>query len=331
MVGNINLKEKPADSPQDEAEKTQGPQTKEASVSFVVPSAEKIAQAVDEAGVLQEKGQPKSTFTKNIENNAADKRESNSQAKDSAVASAQANNEKNKKVVDGSDESVIRFKNVSKIYGKNIRAVDKISLNICPGDFISLVGPSGAGKSTLIKLLTGEERPTSGEVLVSGRNIAKLKKMELPLFRRKVGTIFQDFKLLPKKTVYENIAFALEVADASNAEIKEKVPKIIEIVGLSKRAKALSEELSGGEKQRVSIARAIVHQPKLLIADEPTGNLDPVATWEIIELLFKINGQGTIVILATHDREVVDALERRVITMRDGKIVSDQKKGKYIL
>lgn len=231
----------------------------------------------------------------------------------------------------GSNQSVIEFKSVSKIYPGNVVAVEKISFKIAPGEFISLVGPSGAGKSTLIRLLTAEEAPTSGEVLVSGRNITKLLKKELPYYRRKVGIIFQDFKLLPKKTVCENIAFALEVADISKAEIADRVPKIIEIVGLSNRSKALSEELSGGEKQRVSIARALVHKPKLLIADEPTGNLDPVSTWEIIELLFKINKQGTIVLLATHDREVVDSLERRVISMKQGKIISDQAKGKYIL
>lgn len=241
-----------------------------------------------------------------------------------------------KKVDDKSDkeskvDSVIEFKNVSKIYQKNIKAVDDVSFCIGTGEFISLVGPSGAGKSTLIKLLTCEEAPTKGEVFVAGRNISKLKKKELPFYRRKVGIIFQDFRLLPKKTVYENIAFALEVADMPSSEIGERVPKIIEIVGLTNRSKAMSEELSGGEKQRVSIARAIVHKPKLLIADEPTGNLDPVSTWEIIELLFKINKQGTIVLLATHDREVVDALERRVITMRNGKVISDQAKGKYLL
>lgn len=232
---------------------------------------------------------------------------------------------------DHTAQSVIEFKNVSKVFPGNIKAVDNVSFSIAPGEFISIVGPSGAGKSTIAKFLTLEEYPTNGQVLVSGRDITKLVKKEIPMYRRKVGTIFQDFKLLPKKTIYENIAFALEVADAPNSEIFDRVPKIIEIVGLSKRSKALSEELSGGEKQRVSIARALVHQPKLLIADEPTGNLDPVTTWEIIELLFKINKQGTIVLLATHDREVVDALERRVITMKNGKLISDQKKGKYIL
>ncbi len=228
-------------------------------------------------------------------------------------------------------ETVIEFKNISKIYPGKVNAVDDVSFKVAPGEFISLVGPSGAGKSTLIRLLTCEEPPTKGQVLVAGRDISKLQPRELPYYRRKVGIIFQDFKLLPKKTVYENIAFALEVADVSSKEIAERVPKIIEIVGLTSRSKAFSEELSGGEKQRVSIARALVHKPKLLIADEPTGNLDPVATWEIIELLFKINNQGTIVLLATHDKEVVDALERRVITMRAGKVVSDQEKGKYIL
>jgi cell division transport system ATP-binding protein len=230
-----------------------------------------------------------------------------------------------------SDDIVIEFKDVSKIYPGNVNAVLNISFTIKIGEFISLVGPSGAGKSTLVKLLICEERPTVGQVLIAGRDISKLKQKELPFFRRKIGVIFQDFKLLPKKTVYENIAYALEVSDASNDEIQEKVPKIVELVGLSSRVNALSEELSGGEKQRVSIARALVHNPKLLIADEPTGNLDPVSTWEIIELLFKINKQGTIVILATHDKEVVDALEKRVITMREGKISSDKEKGKYLL
>lgn len=229
------------------------------------------------------------------------------------------------------EDVVIEFDQVSKIYAGNIRAVDSVSLKVYLGEFISLVGPSGAGKSTLIRLLTCEERPTNGKIIVAGRDISRLKRKELPFYRRKVGVIFQDFKLLPNKTVYENIAFALEVSDATNEEICDRVPKIIDIVGLGHRSKAMTEELSGGEKQRVSIARALVHKPKLLIADEPTGNLDPVTTWEIVELLFKINRQGTIVLLATHDHEVVDALERRVVAMKDGKIVSDHEKGKYNL
>jgi len=231
---------------------------------------------------------------------------------------------------DGSS-TVIEFKNVSKSYPNNVHALKDVSFKINIGEFISLVGPSGAGKSTLIRLLTAAEKPSSGDIFVAGRDITRLRKTEVPFYHRKVGVIFQDFKLLPRKTVYENVAFALEVADATNEEIREKVPNIIEIVGLTSRIKALSEELSGGEKQRVSIARALVHNPKLLIADEPTGNLDPVSTWEIIELLFKINKQGTIVVLATHDKEVVDTLERRVISLRDGSIVSDQNKGKYVL
>lgn len=230
-----------------------------------------------------------------------------------------------------SGDVVIEFHDVSKVYPGKVEALLNISFDINIGEFISLVGPSGAGKSTLIRLLTCEEKPSSGKILVAGRDITELKMKELPFYRRKVGVIFQDFKLLPKKTVIENISYALEVSDATNEEIEDKVPKIIELVGLTTRARAMTEELSGGEKQRVSIARALVHNPKLLIADEPTGNLDPVSTWEIIELLFKINKQGTIVLLATHDKEVVDALERRVITLRDGKLVSDQKKGKYNL
>ncbi|MEI6498734.1 MAG: cell division ATP-binding protein FtsE [bacterium] len=229
------------------------------------------------------------------------------------------------------NNTVIEFKNVSKFYAANVKALKDVSFKIGIGEFISLVGPSGAGKSTLIKLLTAAEAPTSGEIYVAGRDITKLRKSEIPFYHRKVGVIFQDFKLLPRKTVFENVSFALEVADATNEEIREKVPNIIEIVGLTSRINALSEELSGGEKQRVSIARSLVHNPKLLIADEPTGNLDPVSTWEIIELLFKINKQGTIVILATHDKEVVDTLERRVISLREGSIVSDQQKGKYVL
>lgn len=270
-------------------------------------------------------------------NEAKDKKDAENEKKMANITDLQMkgpeipDKEETKKETKSKSESVIEFKNVSKIYAGNIVAVDKISLTIKPGEFISLVGPSGAGKSTLIRLLTGEEFATSGEVLVSGRDISKLLRKEFPYYRRKVGVIFQDFKLLPKKTVYENIAFALEVADVKTSEIEERVPQIIEIVGLTSRTKALSEELSGGEKQRVSIARAIVHKPKLLIADEPTGNLDPVATWEIVELLFKINNQGTIVLLATHDKEVVDSLERRVITMKNGKIISDRAKGKYIL
>ena len=308
MVGDIDLKEKTVEKTMEVA-RTAGGNLKIAK--------DKLASAID---------QHISAPVKEAAKHASEKREAAEKKMEEETVEMS-----DKKESKGKQESVIEFKNVSKIYPGNIVAVDKVSLSIKPGEFISLVGPSGAGKSTLIRLLTGEEFSTSGQVLVSGRDISKLLKKEIPYYRRKVGVIFQDFKLLPKKTVYENVAFALEVADMKTSEIMERVPQIIEIVGLTKRSQALSEELSGGEKQRVSIARAIIHKPKLLIADEPTGNLDPVATWEIIELLFKINNQGTIVLLATHDKEVVDSLERRVISMKNGKVVSDQAKGKYIL
>ncbi|MFA6082610.1 MAG: cell division ATP-binding protein FtsE [Patescibacteria group bacterium] len=225
---------------------------------------------------------------------------------------------------------MIEFIHVSKKYGKKT-AVEDLNFFIDRDEFVTLVGPSGSGKSTLIKLLIAEEKPTSGQIVVAGRDITTLTSRELPFFRRKIGVVFQDFKILPHKNVYENIAFALEVSDAEQSVIKLKVPEILQLVNLSDKARSMPNELSGGEKQRVSIARALVHEPKLLIADEPTGNLDPINSWEIIDLLFKINKKGTIVLLATHDKEVVDALKKRVITLREGKIVADQAKGKYIL
>ena len=203
---------------------------------------------------------------------------------------------------------LVEFQNVVKFYNDHL-ALDHISLKLYKGEFLSVVGPSGAGKSTLIKTLTLQEWPDEGRIMVAGRDITLLRQRELPYYRRKVGIVFQDFKLLASKTVYENVAFALEVSKKDN----------------------FPHELSGGEQQRVAIARALGHDPKILIADEPTGNLDPVNTWEIIELLFKINKSGTMVILATHDREIVDALKKRVVTMRSGQIVSDQEKGTYIV
>lgn len=227
--------------------------------------------------------------------------------------------------------AMIEFQHVTKKYSSSIIAVDDVNFKIAKGEFVALVGPSGAGKSTLIKMLIREEMPTSGRILVAERDIFQLRERELPYYRRKVGVIFQDFKLLSKKTVCENVAFALEVAGVFTSIIKKRVPEMLALVGLENRSNALSEELSGGEKQRVSIARALVHEPKLLIADEPTGNLDPVNSWEIMELLFKINKQGTVVLLATHNKEVVDAINKRVITMKDGKVVSDKENGKYII
>ncbi len=225
---------------------------------------------------------------------------------------------------------MIEFIHVTKKYGTR-PAVSDLNFFIDRDEFVTLVGPSGSGKSTLIKLLIAEEKPTTGQIVVAGRDITTLSSRELPYYRRKIGVVFQDYKLLPHKTIYENVAFALEVSDASMDEVKTKVPEILDLVGLTEKAKSMPDELSGGERQRVSIARALVHEPKLLIADEPTGNLDPINTWEIIDLLFKINKKGTICLLATHDKEVVDALKKRVITLRDGKIVADQAKGKYIL
>jgi len=227
---------------------------------------------------------------------------------------------------------VIEFKNVTKTYNEKTKALDDVSFKVAKKDFVCLVGPSGAGKSTLIKLLICEEHPSSGKILIGGYNITKLKLNEIPYFRRKIGVVFQDYKLLPEKNVFENVAFALEVCGAIDAEIRRRVPKALELVGLEKKAENFPDELSGGEKQRVSIARALIHSPKLLIADEPTGNLDPRTAWDIIELLLKINErQGTIILLATHHKEIVDRLKKRVITIKNGKIVGDQEEGKYIV
>ncbi|KKQ74379.1 MAG: Cell division ATP-binding protein FtsE [Berkelbacteria bacterium GW2011_GWB1_38_5] len=220
---------------------------------------------------------------------------------------------------------------VSKTYGEKILALTNINLKIEKGEFVSIVGPSGAGKSTLVKMLICEEKPTAGKILIAGRNIVQLKSNELPYFRRKIGVVFQDFKLLPQKTVYENVAFALEVCDADPQEISDKVPRILDLVGMLKRKDNYPDEISGGERQRVSIARSLVHSPKILIADEPTGNLDPVNAWEIIELLDRINQRGTIVILATHNKVIVDRLKRRVILIKNGQIGSDKYRGGYVI
>lgn len=225
---------------------------------------------------------------------------------------------------------MVHLVDVSKHYGK-IVALEKIDLSIKRNEFVSLVGPSGAGKSTLIRLLIGEEKPSTGQIFIAGRDITLLRPHELPFYRRKVGVVFQDFKLLQNKTVAENVAFALEVADVPQAEIDRRVPKMLELVGMGGRADNFPTELSGGERQRVAIARAMVHSPKLLIADEPTGNLDPENTKDIIDLLLRINAAGTLVVLATHNKEVVNSLKRRVILVRSGKVMSDQQVGQYVL
>jgi len=225
---------------------------------------------------------------------------------------------------------VITFNNVSKKYGDN-EVVREASFKINPGEFVSLVGKSGAGKSTLIKMLIGEERPSKGRIIFGQYEVNKLSNKELPELRRHMGIIFQDFRLLPKKTAYENVVFAMEVAGRPQREIEEVTPQVLDLVGLGTKAQNLIHELSGGEKQRVAIARAMVNHPDVIIADEPTGNLDPINTWGIINLLMKINELGTTVILATHNKEIVNQLEKRVISMEDGKIIRDEEKGKYIL
>lgn len=224
---------------------------------------------------------------------------------------------------------MIRFNQVSKIYNSRTKALDNISFRIKRGEFVILVGPSGAGKSTITRLLNCHEKSTNGIITIGGYDICKLRSSEIPYFRRKIGVVFQDFKLLPKKTVKENVAFALEVCAEPEKEIKKRVDIVLKLVGLEEKANNFIEELSGGEKQRVSIARALIHNPKLLIADEPTGNLDPKTSQEIIDLLLRINETGTIVILATHDKDVVNNLKKRVITLNEGKIVQDEEEGRY--
>jgi len=224
---------------------------------------------------------------------------------------------------------LIQMYNVSKIYPNGVKALTDVSLHIRKGEFVFLVGPSGAGKSTLTKLVFREELPTRGQIMVNGINIVRMKDKEVPFLRRKIGVIFQDFRLLPNKTVYENVAFALEVAEASSKEIKKAVPAVLNLVGLARKAEMLPTELSGGEQQRVSIARAIVNNPVMIIADEPTGNLDPETSWEIMNLLVEINKLGTTIVMATHAKDIVDALQKRVIAIENGRVVRDEQKGAY--
>lgn len=210
-------------------------------------------------------------------------------------------------------------------------ALQDISLTVEPNEFVSVVGHSGAGKTTLLKMLLAEEKPTTGKVLFESTDIHSLSKNLLNNFRRKIGTVFQDFRLLPHKTAYENIAFAMEVAGRRDDEIASDVPHVLELVDLGRKMDNFPNQLSGGEKQRVAIARAIVNQPDIIIADEPTGNLDPISTYEIVQILKKINDLGTTVILTTHNKGVIDSIGRRVITMEGGKIIRDDKEGRYVL
>ena|SRR3989344_1298223 len=226
---------------------------------------------------------------------------------------------------------MIHFKNVTKSYSGDITALKGVSFHIEPGEFVSIVGQSGAGKSTIIRLLMAEEPATKGKITLGGWDITYIKRREVPRLRRQLGVVFQDFKLLPKKTVYENVAFALEVCGEKRHVIKDIVPQVIKIVGLADRLNQYPHQLSGGEQQRVSVARALIHRPKLLLADEPTGNLDSLTSREITDLLLKINEFGTTVVLVTHNRDVVNSLKRRVITLEKGEIVSDQPVGRYVL
>ncbi len=226
---------------------------------------------------------------------------------------------------------MIRLSNVSKLYAPNVKALGAISLHIKAGEFVSIVGESGSGKTTLAKLLFAEERPTQGEVKIGDWDISRIRLSEIPVLRRQIGVVFQDFKLLPRKTVYENVAFALEVSGVAASRIRDLVPQVLSIVGLGDKADRYPRQLSGGEQQRVSIARALVHRPKILVADEPTGNLDTIHAHEIIELLQRINEYGTTIVLVTHDRDVVNSLRKRVVTLANGQIVSDIERGKYVL
>lgn len=225
--------------------------------------------------------------------------------------------------------ALIEMKGVTKKYRRSTTALRDINVSVDPGEFVYIVGPSGAGKSSFIKLLYREEKVSAGSLKVGEFNLTKLKKRQIPILRRSIGVVFQDYKLLPKKTVFENVAYAMQVIGEKPREIKKRVPEVLELVGLKHKMRSFPGQLSGGEQQRVAIARAIVNNPKVLIADEPTGNLDPEISWEIMQLLERINLQGTTVLMATHNKQIVDNLRHRVIAIEEGKIVRDEEEGEY--
>ncbi len=225
---------------------------------------------------------------------------------------------------------MIRLFNVTKQYGK-VKIMDNLSMHVKAGEFVSIVGKSGAGKTTIIKTLIGQEKVNSGKVIVGDWDITKIKSREIPFLRRQMGVIFQDFKLLPKKNLYENVAFALQVCGAKPRKIKSIVPKVLKIVGLENKEHRYPHEVSGGEKQRTAIARALVHRPKMLLADEPTGDVDSINAEDIMDLLLKINKFGTTVLMVSHNREIINKIRKRVITVENGRIISDHQIGKYIL
>lgn len=224
---------------------------------------------------------------------------------------------------------MIQLFNVTKTYDNGVQALSNVTLRIHKGEFVFLVGPSGAGKSTLTKLLYREVLPSQGQIILDGKSMARMRPGEIPYLRRKIGMIFQDFRLLPQKTVFENVAFALDVIGASRKEIRRSVPTVLSMVGLASKAGVFPNHLSGGEQQRVCIARAIVNNPFLIIADEPTGNLDPETSWDLMNLLLDINLRGTTIIMATHAWDIVDSLKKRVIELSGGKLVRDEKEGAY--
>lgn len=229
---------------------------------------------------------------------------------------------------------MISFQNVTKIYRsgfKPITALENVSFEVSSKEFVSIVGRSGAGKTTLLKLLLAEEKPTEGSIFFEGQDVHRIKPRDLPFYRRQIGVVFQDYKLLSSKTTYENIAYVLEVMGVPDSQISDDVPKVLEIVELANRANNFPEELSGGERQRAAIARALIHRPQVILADEPTGNLDPYHTQEIIRLLTKIHEMGQTVILATHNKKIINSLPKRVITLKGGKVIKDEQAGRFIL
>ena len=226
---------------------------------------------------------------------------------------------------------MIELQNVSKVYDNGSKAIDGISMQIHDGEFVFLVGPSGSGKSTIIKLLTAELRPTSGKVQVNDVDLSRIRRRKIPYMRRTIGVIFQDFRLIDNKTVFDNVAFAMRVVGAREKEIKKRVPYVLDLVGLANKSRRLPHELSGGEQQRVAIARALINNPTMIIADEPTGNLDPVRSLEIMYLLEQINALGTTVLVVTHEKELVDRFSKRVVAIDEGKVISDGMDGYYEL
>lgn len=224
---------------------------------------------------------------------------------------------------------MIGFNNVSKLYGNNVKALSNVNIDIDSGEFVFLVGPSGAGKSTFIKMILKEIEPSTGNIMVGNTDLSKLNNKQIPYYRRKIGMVFQDFRLIQNLNVYENVAFAMKVVEATPKEIRKRVPIVLSLVGLSHKYKMFPNELSGGEQQRVSLARAIVNNPSVLIADEPTGNLDPETAKEIMALLNDINKGGTTILMATHAKDIVDTMKKRVIALEGGEICRDEKRGKY--